>query len=148
MARTHVARFSLVELLMTMSIASVLATIALPHYVQCKWQAARSEMFTNVEGIRVAQASLDVIDSHFGDEQTYQPDDKPGRAKRPWLMGSAFDELQWWPDGDVYASYATFDDGIDYRVYAMTDLDGDGLPAGVFASQSVAATLVTAVEVF
>ena len=54
--------------------------------------------------------------------------DSPGPAPRPWSTGSAFDQLDWAPQGEVLGSYrVTLDEpGMAFEAECIHDADGDG----------------------
>jgi prepilin-type N-terminal cleavage/methylation domain-containing protein len=140
--------FTLVELMMVIAVISVLATMAIPAYREMRLQAARSELNTNVAGIKVAQSAYAAAFSGYVDVPSIWPTAPPARTKRTWDTGSAFDELGWYPDGMVYGSYTTTTLSTDFDVNGYSDLDGNGTVAQVTASLNVEPIVVTPLNVY
>jgi len=74
--------------------------------------------------------AYDAAWDYFVTQEQWHPDSTPGKAKRPRSSGSAFDELAWFPDGEVRGSYDTFDFAtgcdIGFSIAAVCDVDGYG----------------------
>ncbi len=123
------AAFTLVELMITVAIIGVLASIAIPNVLKHQYQAKRAELPLNVRGIgdsvNAYLATHDIVQ-----EVDYQPDATPGKKLRSWPKNTGFAELGWVPDGDVRGSYkvvelSTTDQGEPFVVVGLTDIDGD-----------------------
>ena len=66
-----------------------------------------------------------------------------------WLRGSAFDTLGWSPDGRVRGSYTVLvrEDGRDFLIVGVGDMDADGQQAIYFASGEARVTQVSGPDV-
>jgi len=121
--------FTLVELMITVAIIGILASIAIPNVLKHQYQAKRAELPLNVRGIG------DAVNAYVSSYDTvltigYAPSGDPGKKPQTWKMGTDFDELGWVPDGDVRGIYAvdelsTTSDGEPFVVTGLTDIDGD-----------------------
>jgi len=124
----------------------VLAAIAIPNFMEMQYRAKRAELPANVDGIKAAQMGYYAA---FG---TYVPCGSAeeaeaallsvsGKAQRPWIGGDCWDTLGWQPDGMVRGFYwvEVAEDGSDFAVWAIGDIDGDGDPA-VYSATSIEPT--------
>ena len=129
--------FTLVELMITMAIVMILASIAIPQMIEHQYKAKRSELALNVRGIgdcvNAYQSSYDEI-LVIGPTPSATPDKK----MHPWPRGTDFDLIGWSPDGDVRGVYrvdelSTETNGEPFVVRGFTDVDGD-MELATFAS--------------
>jgi prepilin-type N-terminal cleavage/methylation domain-containing protein len=147
--------FTLVELMIVVAIIGILASIAIPNFVDMQYRAKRAEVPSNVDGIKTAQLAYDAsYDSYIdaGSSSQY-PDSTPGKAQRAWTTGTPFDTLGWSPDGNVRGSYMTYTGGpTSFKVLGYSDVDGDGNNAMYHvkhdADNSVNATMGTGNNVY
>ena len=140
--------FTLVELMVVVAVLAVLASLAVGNYRNYKYKAARAELLTNVNGIRVAQASYEAGFGMYVTELAPQPDSTPGKIRRPWVTGTVFDTIAWYPDGAVFGSYTTEDLGTDFSANGYTDVDTDAVLAQVTGSLAIVPFLATPDAVF
>ena len=137
--------FTLVELMIVVAIIGILAAIAIPNFVAMQYRAKRSEVPSNVDGIKTAELAYDAAFDTYIQESSFQPDSSPGKKQRNWQPGSAFDTLGWSPDGEVRGSYwvEVRPDGGDFVVHGIGDVDGDGYPCHYTATSSLNAMLIS-----
>lgn len=132
------AGFTLLELMITVAIVGILASIAIPSFQLYQQRSKRSEAYANLESIRKVQIAYK---AEFGSYVTAQP--APGMSlgadKQNWKAddnrfsveppGDGFERLGWMPDGATYFDYATragFGNGPMFTAGAYGDVDGDG----------------------
>lgn len=136
--------FTLIELMITVSIIGILAALAIPRYEAFLIRAKRAELPMNVDAIRTCEtgyhAEWDVFTSC-----EITPSEIPGRVAVPFPANetTSFDwnQLGWVPDGKVYGQYQVI--ASDLFGYAATfeangfgDVDGDGNLSHYQASQA------------
>ena len=145
--------FTLIELMIVVAIIGILAAIAVPNFVAMQLRSKRSEMPTNVEGIRTAELAF------FNQYDTFvscspMPSDgyATGAPKDIGdLTGTGYDTIGWAPDGKVYAQYTATSGGQiqlpsgrapvpqdegnggvpAFAVEAVADIDQDGTPVSI-----------------
>jgi prepilin-type N-terminal cleavage/methylation domain-containing protein len=141
--RLHSRRegFTLLELMIVVAIAGILASIAIPSFLMYQARSKRSEAYTNLEGIRKVQL---IYFSEFGAFVMASPAPLMSLTpdKQNWLNsgdnrfsidppGTGFELLGWVPEGATYFDYDTHasagSDGPLFTAAAYGDVDGDGL---------------------
>ena len=105
--------FTLIELMIVVAIIGILAAIAIPNFVAMQLRSKRSEMPTNVEGIRTAElAFFNQYDTFVNCSAVPSDGYAQGAPKDIGnLSGTGFDTIGWAPDGKVYAQYEATADG-------------------------------------
>ena len=105
--------FTLIELMIVVAIIGILAAIAIPNFVAMQLRSKRSEMPTNVEGIRTAElAFFNQYDTFVNCSQVPSDGYAQGAPKDIGnLTGTGFDTIGWAPDGKVYAQYEATAEG-------------------------------------
>jgi len=123
------AGFTLIEMLIVVSIVGILSAIAIPLFSKQQLRTKSTEAKTNLSAIRVAQQS------NFSELGLYQaanaePALIPGTQPTNFdVVGSDYAEIGWAPEGRVYFSYAVAitPDASGFTADAAADIDGDGV---------------------
>lgn len=132
--------FSLIEMMIVLAIIAVLTAIVLPNFREMQNRAKRSEVPSNVDGIKMAELAYDAAyDTYLS--LAPAPDATPGKQFRPWNHPPDFVQVGWMPDGEVRGSYSVDVVGADFTVHGASDVDQDGDQANYTATSSVNATL-------
>ena len=134
-----------------LSVAGVVAAIAIPNFVAMQNKAKRAEVPSNVDGIKTAQLAYDAAFDEFvpAGPHPVRPEELDENP-RSWSREEGFDTLGWGPDGDVRGTYMVEVErgGRDFVVHGWIDADGDGEPAHYTARRSTNAALVTPNDVY
>jgi type IV pilus assembly protein PilA len=138
--------FSLVELMIVVAIIGILAAIAIPNFVAMQLKAKRSEVPSNVDGIKTSEVAYEAAFDSFIDAAA-----KPGslaKTQRAWTVtADGFSSIGWKPDGAIRGSYAVTGSGAtDFLVTGSSDVDGDLDVAVYTATVSVNTTLTAGDE--
>lgn len=125
--------FTLIELMITVSIVGILAAIALPEYDHMLQRTKRAEIPMNVDAIRTVEVGYYAEWGQYT-SCTISPAEVPGRVAVPFPATPQSDldwnELGWVPDGKVYGQYeviaqAEESDLATFVVNGYADIDGD-----------------------
>ena len=65
--------FTLVELMIVVAIIGILASIAIPNFVDMQYRAKRSELPMNVDGIKTAQLAYEASNDAFVQVGSFHP---------------------------------------------------------------------------
>lgn len=121
--------FTLLEVLIAVTIIGILATIALPLFQAYQLRSKSAEAKSNLAAIQVAQ------EAYFSEFGVYvsavpEPPAIPGPQARTFDgVTSEFAEIGFAPEGSVYFSYgvALSADELGYTADAGADIDGNGI---------------------
>ena len=98
--------FTLIELMIVVSIIGVLAAIAIPNFLRYQMRTRATETLTHLKGIGTTE------DAYYAEHGTYVsvttpvPATLPGTARVPWPGGTRFNIIGWAPEGGVVFQYA------------------------------------------
>jgi len=153
MARMHIKRsggFTLIELMIVVAIIGILASIAIPSFINYQLTSKRAEAFANLASLAKSQKS------YYAEFNSYVPVlsaptgggvPGPTTIKRDKTsIDAAFADVGWTPDGDVFFDYDTstpadpmggtcFCTDSCFTAAAYGDLDGDGLLSALIYAQ-------------
>ncbi len=112
--------FTLLELIVVVTVIGILATIAIPNLLQTPIRANEAVLKTNLHTLR------QVIDMHVGDKGFYPPS-LDVLVEEGYLRGVPFDPI--YKEADWGLEYEELDDGFDDFEPSETDLEeGAGEP--------------------
>jgi prepilin-type N-terminal cleavage/methylation domain-containing protein len=129
--------FTLLELMIVVSIIGVLASVAIPSFLNYQLTAKRAEAYSNVNALAKAQKSYFAEFNEFvavAPEPGASSMQLPNTAKRDVApLTAAYDSVGWTPEGDVFFDYETMVGGQAgcntcigcFTSTAYGDLDGD-----------------------
>lgn len=141
--------FTLIELMIVVAIIGVLASVAIPSFINYQLSSKRTEAYANLSALAKAQKSYFAEYNDFAPALSEpgftlgQPITSTTRSKVP--LETAFAAVGWVPDGDVFFDYDTATPALPgsgtctcveacFTATAYGDLDGDSLPSAlVFA---------------
>ena len=147
--------FTLIELMIVVAIIGILAAIAIPNFIAMQLRAKRSELPTNVDGIRTAEKAY----HHEWDAFTSAgstPATIPGRAQVEFSAGglASFENLGWTADGKVRGMYSVTATNAasavadDFIAAGIADVDGDGTNSSYSANRAEKAEMITSNNVY
>jgi prepilin-type N-terminal cleavage/methylation domain-containing protein len=132
------AGFTLLELMIVVAIIGVLASVAIPSFLNYQLTAKRSEAYMNLASLAKSQKSYFAEFNSFvsaAPEPGATTGENPTTTKRDTTpLRVAFSGVGWTPEGDVYFDYDTITDGLAgctcttcFTATAYGNLDGDML---------------------
>ncbi len=128
------AGFTLIELMISVAIVGILASIAIPQYELFLLRSKRAELPLNVDGIRTVEQGYHA-EWGFYTATELTPVVVPGRERDAWPLSlsatNSWTLLGWSPDGPVYGQYGVTAntealDLAEFQASGYTDIDGDG----------------------
>ena len=148
--------FTLIELMITVAIVGILASMAIAGFKQYQYRSKRTEAMTNLEALTKMEVS------YFGEYGIFygaapMPAGAPVPHKRTWdaVAQAEYSGLGYAPEGSVVYSYDVNDlpgdcacaVGSCFAASAVGDLDGDGSMAviGYFYGDPAGNTCITAI---
>ena len=140
--------FSLIELMIVVSIIGVLSSIAIPKFASMQYRAKRAEVPSNIDGIKTAETAYNASFDRFVAQTALHPSDPLNKQARTWAAGSNFDTIGWAPDGKVRGSYLVNTTDTSFLVLGRCDVDGDGAYAEYHSDQNRNNFRLTSVEVY
>ena len=144
----HRNGFTLIELMIVIGILGILTSIAVPNFLTMQHRAKRTEVPTNVDGIKTAELGYEAVYDRFVSVGSTMPRATPDKSPVAWLSGSAFDALGWSPDGDVRGVYLVKTNDTNFKVQGACDVDGDGVQAIYTATRSLAIASLAADDAY
>lgn len=124
---SHRRGVGLIELMLAFVLVCIIATVAIPQYLEMRRKAMRAEPAANLRSIGVAQQAWHAAQASWvaaGPNPVPPVDANPrdfDRGRADWKP------LGWYPEGQVRCSYSTtlLDQGMHVRADALCDLDHD-----------------------
>jgi prepilin-type N-terminal cleavage/methylation domain-containing protein len=148
--------FTLIELMVVVSIIGILSSIAIPGFQRMLLHSRRAELPLNLNAISMAEVSYHAEWGFYTSCAT-SPPNIPGKTRTmfPANVTSAMDwnELGWNPDGRVYGQYRVVATGgsqsnATFVADGFTDLDVDGNYAHYTADPLLQPWVVTATNIY
>lgn len=144
--------FTLIELMIVVSIIGILAAIAIPSFIRYQYRAKSGEAPINIQAIRSAELSYMGTNGMFA-VCAATPVAIPKSTRIVWPNNTQFDLIGWRPEVSVYFQYqvSVTSDGQAFTAAAQADIDDDGTyqtwayqkpePGGTIASCPFGATV-------
>jgi prepilin-type N-terminal cleavage/methylation domain-containing protein len=148
--------FTLIELMVTVSIVGILATIAIPEYGAMLVRTKRAEIPMNLDGIRSVEVGYHAEWAVYT-SCTLAPSTIPGPVAQsfPATITTDLDwnQLGWTPDGRVYGQYqveASEQSGIlaEMQLDGYGDIDGDTNLSNYRATGLLKPTMLTSNTIY
>ncbi len=124
--------FTLIELMIVVSLIGALSAIAIPSFLRYQLRAKRSEAYANLAAVAKAQNSYYATYGVFSNTGAPQPGGGLGTTKRLWTPAAdaAFATVGFRPEGNVFFDYdVNTACGCTncFTATAYGDIDGDGI---------------------
>ena len=128
--------FTLVELMIVVAIIGILAAIAIPNFVSMQYKTKRSEVPSNLKGIKTAELAYESNFDVFVFAASYPG--TPTKTVQQWVKSSSggFASMGWSPDGDVRGTYDVTTAPFNFTATGVSDVDGDSANATYVATKS------------
>lgn len=140
--------FTLVELMIVVAIIGVLASIAVPNFVEMQYRSKRAEAPLVVSGMKTAEIAYESRADAFLTVKAHPAGD-PGKTQVKWNGGNSdFAKLGWLPDGDVRGQYSVTTSLSDFTINGVIDVDGDNSDAVYTATRSVSVVFLNANDTY
>ena len=134
--RRRQSAFTLMELMIVVSIVGILATVAIPSFRNYQLTSKRAEAYGNVAALAKTQKSYFAEFNEFvpnAPEPSASSGVSPGATKRAVAdLTTAYAAVGWTPEGDVFFDYDTVVSGFAgcscatcFTATAYGNLDGD-----------------------
>lgn len=109
----------------------------------------RAQVVEDVDAIRAAELShYDKYELYVSSDWTPQSRFTVDATPRTWNPSPGFAEILWAPEAKPFAAYRVQLTSTGFQVEAVADIDGDGAPMRVKATESTSATIVTPTTVY
>jgi prepilin-type N-terminal cleavage/methylation domain-containing protein len=122
--------FTIIELMLTVGIVGLLATLAIPTMMRFQLKAKAAEGRVNIAAIRESE------EAYFAEWGVYVSAVPVlplsiGPSRAPWVLTATdphgFNDIGWSPVGSLYFQYGVkASGGLAYTIEARSDIDGDG----------------------
>ena len=122
--------FTLIELVIVITIIAVLSAIAIPTYANYQYKSKIAEAKGIIGGIKKAQiAYYEEFGTYVACASSPGANGTAGTARRPWVDNGGFATIGFAPTGGVRYNYsvAVSADGQEMAIDAEGDLDGDSI---------------------
>jgi prepilin-type N-terminal cleavage/methylation domain-containing protein len=123
--------FTIIELMLTVGIVGLLATLAIPTLMRFQLKSKAAEARVNIAAIRESEEAFFAEWGVYASAVPVLPlVIGPNRA--PWVLAASddhgFNDLGWSPEGALYFQYGVkASGGLGYTIEARSDIDGDGI---------------------
>ena len=133
-SRTPIGGFTLIELMISVAIIGLLASLAIPEYLNMQLRARRSELTVNLKGMATSQQAYHKLYEDYV-ACAVSPQSSLDRRQHEFEADRAgWADLGWNPDGLVYCHYSAELISVGVlgnwvRNKALCDLDNDNASA-------------------
>ncbi len=145
--------FTLVELMIVITIIAILVAVAIPNYLGYKWAVVKTEAFTNLATIWELEELYRIENGGYL-TSVWVPSTTPDASPDPWPGGATFDTLGFAPKGMIYYRYgigagSVWQDTlssntfvpesiyVDIVIQAEGDVDGDGALSQLYNTDEI-----------